>query len=84
MESFQYLLFTQTNMLTTNELYERLLSVLVPGIEYPGFLNDNIIKNAIVVKTNLSDNEIFLELKEILSIIGYDGRFYLLKYINPI
>jgi hypothetical protein len=82
MRSFQYLLFTQVNILTINELYERLLSVLVPGIEYPGFLNDNVIKNAIIVKTNLSDNDIFLELKEILSIIGYDGRFYLLKYIN--
>jgi hypothetical protein len=71
-------------MLTTDELYDRLRSILVPGIEYPGFLRDNVIKNAIVIKTNLSDTKIFLEIKEILSSVGYDGRFYLLKYVNSI
>jgi hypothetical protein len=76
-----YLLFTQGDIYDT---YEKLLSILVPGIEYPGFLNDNLIKNAIVVKTDFSDNEIFSELKEILSILGCDGRFYLLKYVNPV
>lgn len=76
-----YLLFTQGDIYDT---YERLLSILVPGIEYPGFLNDNVIKNAIVVKTDFSDNFIFSEIKEILSNVGYDGRFYLLKYVNSI
>lgn len=76
-----YLLFTQGDMYDT---YERLLSILVPGIEYPGFLNDNVIKNAIIVKTDFSDNFIFSEIKEILSNVGYDGRFYLLKYVNSI
>jgi hypothetical protein len=74
-----YLLFTQGD---TYDTYERLMSVLTPGIEYPGRLNDNLIKNAIVVKTDFSDEKIFSELKEILSIIGYDGRFCLLKYVN--
>lgn len=76
-----YLLFTQGDIYDT---YERLLSILVPGIEYPGFLNDNVIKNAIIVKTDFSDNFIFSEIKEILSNVGYDGRFYLLKYVNSI
>lgn len=76
-----YLLFTQGDMYDT---YERLLSILVPGIEYPGFLNDNVIKNAIIVKTDFSDNFIFSEIKEILSNVGYDGTFYLLKYVNSI
>ena len=76
-----YLLFTEGDIYDT---YEKLLSILSPGIEYPGFLSDSIIKNAIVVKSDLLDNNIFSELKEILSILGYDGRFYLLKYVNPI
>jgi hypothetical protein len=76
-----YLLFTEGDI---HDTYERLLSILVPGIEFPGFLNDNVIKNAIVVKTDFSDNFIFSEIKEILSNVGYDGRFHLLKYVNPI
>lgn len=78
MKESQYLLFTEGN---TYDTYERLLSVLVPGIKYTDILENSIIPNAIVINSNLQDSEIILELKQVLPIVGYNGKFQLLKPI---
>lgn len=79
MKESQYLLFTEGDTYDTYDTYERLLSVLVPGIKYIDILANSIIKNAIVINSNLKDSEIILELKQVLQMVGYNGEFQLLK-----
>lgn len=76
------ILFVETSeVMTIHEIYNRLLSIFVQNIEYIQVLDDNVIRNAIVIKSDLDDRMLLSELYEILPMIGYRGKYQVLKYL---
>lgn len=76
------ILFVETSeVMTIHEIYNRLLSIFVQNIEYIQVLDDNVIRNAIVIKSDLNDRMLLSELYEILPMIGYRGKYQVLKYL---
>ena len=76
-----YLLFVDTSKMYIYDVYDRLLSIVVEDILYTEVLQNDIIKNAIVIQTNLQENDIIKEVSEILFLIGYNYKFEILKPI---
>lgn len=76
-------LFVETTHMNITEIYDRLLSIMIPNIEYTEIIeNDTVLRNAIVVKTELSDKELYVEISDVLPIIGYFDKFTLLRPIK--
>lgn len=74
------LLFVEISSdMSITEVYNRLLSIIVPGIEYIRVINDNIIQNAILVVSHLDDCKLLSEISEILPTVGFRGKYKILK-----
>ena len=74
------LLFVEISSdMSITEVYNRLLSIIVPGIEYIRVINDNIIQNAILVVSHLDDYKLLSEISEILPTVGFRGKYKILK-----
>jgi hypothetical protein len=65
--------------MTIQEIYTRLLSIVVPNMEYVQVLDDTVIKNAIIIRSDLDDRLLLSELSEILPMIGFRGKYQVLK-----
>lgn len=73
-------LFVETSAtMTIQEIYTRLLSIVVPNMEYVQVLDDTVIKNAIIIRSELDDRILLSELSEILPMIGFRGKYQVLK-----
>jgi hypothetical protein len=73
-------LFVETSStMTIQEIYTRLLSIVVPNMEYVQVLDDTVIKNAIIIRSDLDDRLLLSELSEILPMIGFRGKYQVLK-----
>jgi hypothetical protein len=76
-------LFVETDQMNISDIYDRLLSIMVPKLQYIEIIeNDTVLKNVIVVKTELSEREVYCEIRDILPIIGYYKKFALLSPID--
>lgn len=79
----KFFLFVETCDMDMYELYDRLLSIMIPKIQYIGFLiHDTLLRNVIVVESELSETELYKEIKDILPIIGYYNKFCLLREVQ--
>lgn len=79
----KFFLFVETCDMNMYELYDRLLSIMIPKIQYIGFVrNDALLNNVIVVESDLSETELYKEIKDILPIIGYYNKFSLLRPVQ--
>jgi hypothetical protein len=77
-----YLLFVESNnVLQTEDVYDRLLSVVTPGIHSIHLLEDDILKNVIVVNSNMFEKQFIFEISELLHFVGYNGKFRIVKPI---
>lgn len=74
-----YYLFVENSNFDIDELYERLLSVIIPGIEYICVKKISIFPKCILVKTNLDQNTLNAEIKDVLQLVGYNYQFVLNK-----
>lgn len=73
---FQYCyLFVENSNFDIDELYERLLSVIIPGIEYICIKKKGIFPKCILVKTNLDKTTLNAEVKDVLQSVGYNYQF---------
>jgi hypothetical protein len=79
----RFFLVVETCDMNIYELYERLLSIMIPKIQYIGFLkNDTLLNNFIVIESDLLETELYKEIQDILPIIGYYNKFSLLRPIE--
>lgn len=70
-----YYLFVENSNFNIDELYERLLSIIIPGIEYICVKKISIFPKCILVKTTLDKITLNAEIKDVLSSVGYNYQF---------
>ncbi len=74
-----YYLFTDNSRFYIEELYDRLLSVVIPGIQYICVKKKDTFPKCILLKTNLHKEVLDDEIKRVLRMIGYNYQFVLNK-----
>jgi hypothetical protein len=78
--TFQYYyLFIDNSKFYIEELYDRLLTVIVPGIEYICVKKKDTFPKCILLKTDLHKSILDYEIKHVLLLIGYNYQFVLNK-----
>jgi hypothetical protein len=81
MEQFYFLFVERNQDLNVENVYERLLSIVTPGILSIDLLNDELFDNVIRIRSDLYQQDLVFELTEILYLIGYKGLFNIMKKI---
>jgi hypothetical protein len=74
-----YYLFTDNSRFYIEELYDRLLSVVIPDIQYICVKKKDTFPKCILLKTNLHKEVLDDEIKRVLRMIGYNYQFVLNK-----
>lgn len=90
-----YVLFVETSNMNLSEINERLLSIVIPGVEYihsdtqinvqPGMDNEvslDINYNCIFLKTNLDEFSLNDEINEVLKTVGYLERYSICRLLD--
>jgi hypothetical protein len=78
-DSEYYYLFIDNSRFYIEELYNRLLTVVIPGIDYICVKKKDTFPKCILIKTNLHKSVLDNEIKEVLILIGYNYQFVLNK-----
>jgi hypothetical protein len=78
-DSEYYYLFIDNSRFYIEELYNRLLTVVIPGIDYICVKKKDTFPKCILIKTNLHKSVLNNEIKEVLILIGYNYQFVLNK-----
>ena len=78
-DSEYYYLFIDNSRFYIEELYNRLLTVVIPGINYICVKKKDTFPKCILIKTNLHKAVLDNEIKEVLILIGYNYQFVLNK-----
>jgi hypothetical protein len=78
-DSEYYYLFIENSNFYIEELYNRLLTVVIPGIDYICVKKKDTFPKCILIKTNLHKAVLDNEIKEVLGLIGYNYQFVLNK-----
>lgn len=78
-DSEYYYLFIENSNFYIEELYNRLLTVVIPGINYICVKKKDTFPKCILVKTNLHKTVLNNEIKEVLRLVGYNYQFVLNK-----
>jgi len=78
-ESEYYYLFVDNSKFYIDELYNRLLTVVIPGIEYICVKKKDTFPKCILLKSNLSQATLDNKIKNTLLLIGYNYQFVLNK-----
>ena len=76
------LFLERDHKMSIDTVYNRLLTVFVPKVRYTRVLKNALFYNAIVIETDLPDSELYNEVTEILPMIGYIGKYEILKPIE--
>lgn len=74
-----YYLFVDNSKFYIDELYDRLLTVVIPGIEYICVKKKDTFPKCILLKSNLPQPVLNNEIKDVLLLIGYNYQFVLNK-----
>lgn len=74
-----YYLFIDNSKFYTEELYDRLLSIVIPGIEYICVKKKDTFPKCILIKSTLHKAVLDDEIKNVLLLIGYNYQFVLNK-----
>jgi len=74
-----YYLFIENSNFYIEELYNRLLSIVVPGIQYICVKKKDTFPKCILIKTSLHKEELYNEIKDVLRLVGYHYQFVLNK-----
>lgn len=74
-----YYLFIDNSNFYIEELYNRLLTVLIPGIEYICIKNVSTFPKCIFIKSNLHKAMLDNEIHHVLRFVGYNYQFVLNK-----
>jgi hypothetical protein len=78
-DSEYYYLFIENSNFYIEELYNRLLTVIIPGIHYICIKKKDTFPKCILIKTNLDKSVLNNEIKEVLRLVGYNYQFVLNK-----
>lgn len=78
-DSEYYYLFIENSNFYIEELYNRLLTVVIPGINYICVKKKDTFPKCILIKTNLHKTVLNNEIKEVLRLVGYNYQFVLNK-----
>jgi hypothetical protein len=76
-DSEYYYLFIENSNFYIEELYNRLLTVVIPGINYICIKKKDTFPKCILIKTNLDKSVLNNEIKEVLRLVGYNYQFIL-------
>ena len=74
-----YYLFIDNASFYIEELYQRLLTVIIPGVEYVCIKKKDTFPKCILIKTNLHKSALDYEIKEVLQLVGYNYQFVINK-----
>ena len=74
-----YYLFIDNSHFPIEELYNRLLTVIIPGIKYICIKKKDTFPKCILIKTNLDKNTLDYEIKDVLRLIAYNYQFVITK-----
>lgn len=74
-----YYLFIDNSSFPIEELYKRLLTVIIPGIKYICIKKKDTFPKCILIKTNLDKNVLDYEIKDALRLIAYNYQFVINK-----
>jgi hypothetical protein len=74
-----YYLFIENSNFYIEELYNRLLTIVIPGIDYICIKKKDTFPKCILIKTNLHKAILNNEIKEVLRLVGYNYQFVLNK-----
>jgi hypothetical protein len=74
-----YYLFIDNAAFYIEELYERLLTIIIPDIEYICVKKRDAFPKCILIKTNLHKSVLDYEIKQVLLLVGYNYQFVINK-----
>lgn len=74
-----YYLFVDNSKFYIEELYDRLLTIVIPDIEYICVKKKDTFPKCILLKSNLHKTILDNEIKDVLKLIGYNYQFVLNK-----
>jgi len=76
-DSEYYYLFIENSNFYIEELYNRLLTIVTPGIHYICIKKKDTFPKCILIKTNLHKTVLCNEIKQVLRLVGYNYQFVL-------